>query len=144
MRRLILSIGTALGLLVFLSGCTNPNLATPDRTSVTYAADVDATMDAIENVIPQMRWTIDRVDDSVQGRVYMNGSTLGSSSPRAGGAPGRRYTFQLGIITEGNNTTRVQLTVESQDYGSSAPREIRRQFFNYMEDQGLLQTVASE
>ena len=101
-------------------------------------------MDAIENVIPQMRWTIDRVDDSIQGRVYMNGSTMGTSSPRSAGGAGRRYTFQLGIITEGNNTTRVQLTVESQDYGSSAPREIRRQFFNYMEDQGLLQTVASE
>lgn len=144
MRRLILSIGITLGLFVFLSGCTNPNLATSDRTSVSYAADVDATMDAIEKVIPQMRWAIDRVDDSIQGRVYMNGSTLGSSSPRSAGGAGRSYTFQIGVITEGSNTTRVQLTVESQDYGSSAPREVRRQFFNYMADQGILETVASE
>lgn len=139
----IWGLATLVGVFV-LSGCTNPNLVSPDRDNVVYAAGVDETMDALENVITRMRWTIDRVDESVQGRIYMNGSTLMTSTPRTAGAPGRRYTVQIAVITEGRNSTRVQLTVDSQDYGSNVPRETRRQFFNYLENEGLVPTAASE
>lgn len=143
MKNRLFALSSTLGLLVVLLGaCTNPNLVSADRNNIIYAAGVDQTMDAIEDVMTVMRWSIIDVDSSISGRIMMEGVQLQTRDTGMGSNPSS-YRFFLTVISVGRNTTQVRLDIQDGNYGASRAQQTRRTFFNHMERQGLV-PAASE